>query len=63
MSGYDLARTVRSDPSLSDIQLIAVTGYGQPEDRRRTAKAGFDHHLTKPVEVEALDAVLDRLGG
>ncbi len=57
MSGYDFARAVRADDALRDIKLVAVTGYGQPEDREHTRKAGFDGHLTKPVEVASLDAV------
>ena len=61
MSGYDLARVVRRDPALRTTPLVAVTGYGQPEDRQSSAEAGFDAHLTKPVDVEALNAVLDRL--
>jgi len=60
MSGYDLVRIVRGDAALRTIPVVALTGYGQPEDRKRTAEAGFDDHLTKPVNVEALNAVLDR---
>jgi PAS domain S-box-containing protein len=63
MSGYDLVRMVRGDASLRTIPVVALTGYGQPEDRKRTAEAGFDDHLTKPVDVEVLNAVLDRLAG
>jgi PAS domain S-box-containing protein len=62
MSGYDLARAIRKDPALAEIPLVAVSGYGQPEDRRRAAEAGFDDHLTKPVDLAALDRVLDQLG-
>jgi signal transduction histidine kinase len=60
MSGYDVARAVRANPALRDILLIALTGYGQPEDRRRSAEAGFDAHLVKPVDLKALDGVLAR---
>jgi PAS domain S-box-containing protein len=62
MSGYDLARAIRKDPALTEIPLVAVSGYGQPEDRRRAAEAGFDDHLTKPVDLAALAGVLDQLG-
>ncbi|HEX7842452.1 MAG TPA: ATP-binding protein, partial [Kofleriaceae bacterium] len=62
MNGYDLVQLVRGDPSLRDIPFVALTGYGQPEDRQRTKDAGFDDHLTKPVNIEALNAVLGRLG-
>ena len=61
MSGYDFARAVRADSSLRDIALVALTGYGQPEDRKRTIEAGFDAHLTKPVDLLAVGEVLARL--
>jgi PAS domain S-box-containing protein len=54
MSGYDIARSVRSDPQLSGVRIVAVTGYGEVYDRARSAEAGFDHHLVKPVEYSAL---------
>lgn len=57
-SGYDFARAVREDPSRRGVSLIALTGYGQPEDRRRTREAGFEHHLTKPVDLAHLQRVL-----
>jgi len=49
---------VRADPGLSHAALIAVTGYGQAQDRARAREAGFDHHLTKPVEFASLQALL-----
>jgi CheY-like chemotaxis protein len=49
MSGYELARRLRDDPVTADVRLVAVTGWGQAEDRRLAQEAGFDHHLTKPV--------------
>ncbi len=58
MDGYEVARRVRQEPGLAGIRLIALTGYGRPEDRSRAAAAGFDHHLVKPVEIAALDAML-----
>jgi PAS domain S-box-containing protein len=61
MSGYELAREIRSDSALCDLVLIALTGYGRSSDRRRTQEAGFDAHLTKPVELRALDEVLNKL--
>jgi len=54
MDGYELARRVRSDTRHSGMLLIALTGWGQPEDRSRIAAAGFDHHFLKPLEPEAL---------
>jgi CheY-like chemotaxis protein len=58
MSGYDLARAIRADAQLQHLRLIALTGYGQPDDRARTAEAGFDEHLVKPVDLSALQRVL-----
>jgi signal transduction histidine kinase len=57
MDGYELARRVRADAGRR-VTLIALTGYGLPEDRRRTAEAGFDLHLVKPVDYEKLEAAL-----
>ena len=54
LNGYDIAASVRSDPALKGIMIVAITGYGQVHDRARTAAVGFDHHLTKPVEFSAL---------
>ncbi|MGV3742006.1 MAG: PAS domain S-box protein [Burkholderiaceae bacterium] len=54
MDGYELARRFRSMPETANSMLVAVTGYGQPEDRERSAKAGFDHHLVKPVKLDEL---------
>ena len=58
MSGYDVARSLRTQRPAGDLMLVAVTGWGTQEDQRRSAEAGFDHHLTKPVEAAALEAVL-----
>jgi len=54
MDGYAVAQAVRADPALAGTRLVALSGYGRDEDRRRTAEAGFDAHLVKPVAVEAL---------
>jgi signal transduction histidine kinase len=61
MDGLSVARAVRADPELSDLRLIAVTGYARPEDRAEVIAAGFDAHLPKPVRIEDLDRLLDRL--
>ena len=58
MDGHEVARQLRRDPAFTKILLIAVTGYGQDEDRRQALEAGFNHHLTKPVEVEDLKRLL-----
>jgi len=57
MDGYETARRLRQE-GLGGKLLVAVTGYGAAEDRRRAAEAGFDSHLTKPVSPEALRAIL-----
>jgi CheY-like chemotaxis protein len=59
MSGYEVAMQLRSEPTLAGILLLALTGYGQADDRRRSQEAGFDHHLTKPPDPAALAALLD----
>jgi two-component system CheB/CheR fusion protein len=53
VNGYDVARRIRGESGGDDIVLVACTGWGQPEDRRRAKDAGFDHHLVKPVSPEA----------
>jgi signal transduction histidine kinase/ActR/RegA family two-component response regulator len=58
MNGYDLARQLRARQSSDSLLLIAVTGYGQEEDRRKSRMAGFDHHLTKPAEFSVLQVLL-----
>jgi CheY-like chemotaxis protein len=60
LDGYGVAGALRHDPATAGARLIAVTGYGQDEDRRRTREAGFDHHLTKPVDPVALGPLLVR---
>lgn len=58
MSGYEVAEQLRKDPAHASTVLVALTGYGQEEDRRRTHEAGFAAHLTKPVDVETLNRML-----
>jgi len=61
MDGYELARRVRARQPTGQPTLIAVTGWGGDEDRRRVREAGFDHHLVKPVGVAELETVLSSL--
>jgi CheY-like chemotaxis protein len=61
MNGYEVARRIREQPWGRDIVLIAVTGWGQPMDRQQAMEAGFNHHLTKPVELATLTDLLGRL--
>ena len=58
MDGYELARRLRAHQSTSDAILIALTGYGQAQDRERSELAGFNYHLVKPVEIDRLSALL-----
>lgn len=58
MSGFDVARIIRKKPWGREMVLIALTGWGQEEDRRQTTAAGFDHHLTKPVPPDDVEALI-----
>jgi CheY-like chemotaxis protein len=61
LDGYEVAARVREIDGLQDATLIAVTGYGQEEDRKRSYTAGFDHHLVKPVDFAVLNELLTRI--
>jgi CheY-like chemotaxis protein len=54
LDGYQVARLIRQAPELADVRLIALTGYGQQQDRERSRDAGFDRHLVKPVHLDSL---------
>jgi len=62
MDGYGVAKTLRADPEHGSTYLIALTGYGQEEDRRRAKEAGFDAHLTKPADLDELRRLLATAG-
>lgn len=62
MNGYEVARCIRKEPWGKEIVLIAVTGWGQEEDRRKSQEAGFDQHMIKPVDPSALMELLAGLG-
>jgi PAS domain S-box-containing protein len=59
MDGYELAGHFRSRKSLANVRLIALTGYGQQSDRLRSADAGFEEHLVKPIDVDALSRAVE----
>jgi len=59
LDGYGVARKLRDNPATAKARLIAVTAYGQDEDRRRSHEAGFEQHLVKPVDPNALLRVLN----
>lgn len=63
MDGYEVARRLRAGPDGGRLRLIALTGYGQPEDRARALEAGFNEHLVKPVDLASLERLLAGLGG
>ena len=63
LNGYDICRRLRALPGGDEITIIAQTGWGQDEDRRRTREAGFDHHLVKPVELASLISLFPRRDG
>jgi CheY-like chemotaxis protein len=61
MDGYEVARRLRSDPSVKGAHLIALTGYGQEHDREQAREAGFAAHLVKPADIEAVIRILASL--
>ncbi len=61
MNGFAVAQAMRNDARLQSAYLVALSGYGQREDQRRAREAGFDLHLTKPVDPALLDQVLATL--
>jgi CheY-like chemotaxis protein/two-component sensor histidine kinase len=63
MDGYQVASRIRSDVRYAALRIIALTGWGQHADRMRSAACGFDHHLTKPADLGALQALLTGRGG
>ena len=60
MNGYEVAQRIRADATITQPTIVALTGWGQPEDRRRAREAGFDHHLIKPADLVALQRILDQ---
>jgi CheY-like chemotaxis protein len=60
MDGYEVARRMRAMPELSSARLVALTGYGQPEARRKATEAGFDVHLVKPVDPQTLEELMHK---
>ena len=58
MTGIEVARELRRQKETANAWVVALTGWGQAEDRRQTAEAGFDHHLTKPTDAKVLERLL-----
>jgi CheY-like chemotaxis protein/two-component sensor histidine kinase len=63
MSGYEAARRIRERPWGQSVALVAVTGWGHDADKRRSREAGFDAHLVKPVDIAAIEGLLDTITG
>lgn len=61
MSGYEVAQSLRQQPELKDLEIVAMTGNGQPEDIQKARQAGFDRHLVKPASVAVLQKVFDEV--
>lgn len=61
LNGYEVCRRLRAEPGGAARTLVAITGWGQPDDRRKAQEAGFDHHLVKPVDPLVLEELLARL--
>jgi signal transduction histidine kinase/CheY-like chemotaxis protein len=61
LNGYEVCRRIRKQPGGKELVIIAQTGYGQAEDRRRTHEAGFDYHIVKPLDPDALMDLLAEL--
>lgn len=58
IDGYEVARLLRADPAMKDTLIVAISGYGQEDDRRRSQQVGFDYHLVKPVDPTVLQGIL-----
>jgi CheY-like chemotaxis protein/two-component sensor histidine kinase len=63
MTGFDVARELRSHSDSRNLKLVALSGYGRPEDKDRSLEAGFDAHMTKPVDVRTIGRVVSELVG
>ena len=63
MDGFQVVQHLRKEAWCAEAVIIAVTGYGQPEDRQRAIEAGFDHHLVKPVDLDELKSLLHKKAG
>jgi CheY-like chemotaxis protein len=59
MDGYEVARLLRHEVELAPMKLVAITGYGQSSDKRKSIEAGFDEHMVKPVDIDRLGDLVD----
>jgi CheY-like chemotaxis protein len=58
LNGYEVAKQIRTKPTLKNVVLVALTGYGQESDRQASMEAGFNHHLIKPARLEQVRKIL-----
>ena len=58
LNGYEVAQRIRNEPLVSNVVLVALTGYGREEDRLHSLEAGFDHHLVKPGDFKDVQTIL-----
>ena len=63
IDGFEVARLIRQEQALNTTVLVALTGYGREDDKRDSVKAGFDHHLVKPTDFNALEQLLQTVAG
>ena len=61
MNGYEAARLIRQQPECAGVILVALTGWGQEEDKRRSHEAGFDIHMVKPIDYAAVEKLIEEL--
>lgn len=61
LNGFDVCRRIRERPLGKSVVIVALTGWGQEDDRVRSREAGFDHHMTKPIDLAAVTELLARL--
>jgi CheY-like chemotaxis protein len=61
IDGFEVARRLRAKPDLAGCLLVAMSGYGRDTDKQHARHAGFHHHLTKPVDLDAIDLLLSRI--
>ena len=61
MSGYEVSKRLRADAGFDATVMVAMTGYGQDEDKQQSRESGFDHHFVKPVDPDVLKDLLDSI--
>lgn len=61
MDGYEVCRRLREDAALDGMRIVAQTGWGDPETRRQTIEAGFDLHLTKPLDLSEVKEIIEKI--